>query len=248
MNHSTKSCVRIAEVDKNLACFSNRGVMRNASRFLFLAAVAALASMLTGCETGPLAARGGGGPYHVTAYKPSDPSKVRVKLSLSKQNVYVMEGDRCLMAAAVSVGLPNKPTPRGNFTIYNKIEHKRSGSYGFSVNGDHIVPSTGGGGGHYVGYPMGYWCEFAPAYGFHQGFVHPVPRTHGCVRLKGEAAPKFYALVHIGTPVSIATTQPEDETIGPKVQRVDDSRTPDPDPHIMISDAAFQRPTGTLLE
>ena len=20
---------------------------------------------------------------------------------------------------------------------------------------------------------MGYWCEFAPAYGFHQGFVHP---------------------------------------------------------------------------
>ena len=21
---------------------------------------------------------------------------------------------------------------------------------------------------------MGYWCEFAPAYGFHQGFVHPI--------------------------------------------------------------------------
>jgi hypothetical protein len=95
---------------------------------------------------------------------------------------------------------------------------------------------------------MGYWCEFAPGYGFHQGFVHPVPRTHGCIRLKGEAAPKFYALMRIGTPVNIASTQPEDETIGPKVQRVDDSRTPDPDPHIMISDAAFQQPSGTLLE
>jgi hypothetical protein len=116
------------------------------------------------------------------------------------------------------------------------------------VKGDQVVPSTGGGGGRYVGYPMGYWCEFAPAYGFHQGFVHPVPRTHGCIRLKGEAAPKFYALVHMGTPVNIATSQPEDGTIGPKVQRVDDSRTPDPDPHIMISDAAFQKPTGTLLE
>jgi len=35
------------------------------------------------------------------------------------------------------------------------------------------------------------------------GFVHPYPRTHGCIRLHGEAAPKFFALVKIGTPVSI---------------------------------------------
>ena len=35
-----------------------------------------------------------GGPYHVTAYKPNNPSAVRVKVSLSQQNVYVMEGDR----------------------------------------------------------------------------------------------------------------------------------------------------------
>ena len=173
-----------------------------------------------------------GGPYHVTAYKPNDPSKVRVLVSLSKENIYVMEGDRCLMAVACSIGTPAKPTPKGNFTIYSKQEHKRSGSYGFSVQGNRVVPSTGGGPGRYVGYPMGYWCEFAPAYGFHQGFVHPTPRTHGCIRLKGEAAPKFFALVRIGTPVNIANSQPEDETIGPKVQRVDDSKTPDPDPRI----------------
>jgi hypothetical protein len=95
---------------------------------------------------------------------------------------------------------------------------------------------------------MGYWCEFAPAYGFHQGFVHPVPRTHGCIRLKGEAAAKFYALVRIGTPVSIATTQPEDATLASKVQRLDDSKAPDPDPRIMITDAAFSPPAGPVLE
>jgi len=184
----------------------------------------------------------------VTAYKPHDPSAVRVKVSLSQQNVYVMEGDRALMAAAISVGMASKPTPRGNFTIYSKQEHKRSGSYGFSVQGDRIVPSTGGGPGRYVGYPMGYWCEFAPAYGFHQGFVHPAPRTHGCIRLKGEAAAKFFALVRIGTPVNIASTQPEDATLGSKVQRVDDSRTPDPPGSVMISDAAFEKPSGPLLE
>ena len=219
--------------------------MRHISRFILIVAGAGIVSLLAGCGTTRVA---GGKAYHVTAYRPHDPSAVRVKVSLAKQNIYVMEGDRCLMAVACSIGTPAKPTPKGNFTIYSKQEHKRSGSYGFSVQGNRVVPSTGGGPGRYVGYPMGYWCEFAPAYGFHQGFVHPTPRTHGCIRLKGEAAPKFFALVRIGTPVNIANSQPEDETIGPKVQRVDDSKTPDPDPRLMITDAAFEKPSGPLLQ
>jgi hypothetical protein len=36
--------------------------------------------------------------------------------------------------------------------------------------------------------------------------------------------------------------------MGPKVQRVDDSRTPDPPASLMISDAAFEKPSGPLLE
>jgi L,D-transpeptidase catalytic domain len=217
--------------------------MRFTHPSLLLSSLAAVV-LLSGCETGRVSSAN----YHVTAYRPNDPSKVRVRVSLSKQNIYVMEGERCLMAVACSVGVPAKPTPRGSFTIYAKEEHKRSGSYGFSVQGDRVVPSTGGGAGRYVGYPMGYWCEFAPAYGFHQGYVHLQPRTHGCIRLHGEAAAKFYALVHIGTPVNIATTQTEDETLGPKVVRVDDSRTPDPPPQVMITSAAFQKPSGPLLE
>jgi len=182
--------------------------MRHIYRLILLCAGPSLL-LLNGCATGGRVTAGG--PYHVTAYKPHDPSAVRVKVSLSQQNVYVME-------------------------------------YGFSVSGDRIVPSTGGGPGRYVGYPMGYWCEFAPAYGFHQGFIHPDPHTHGCIRLHGEAAAKFYALVRIGTPVNIAASQPEDATLGPKVQRVDDSHTPDPPGSVMISDAAFEKPSGPLLE
>src|SRR5215467_15541701 len=97
--------------------------MRQISRFLLLCA-AGSALLLSGCATGKLA---GGGPYHVTSYKPNDPSKVRVLVSLSKENVYVMEGDRCLMAAAISVGMPSKPTPKGNFHIYWKRRKNRSG-------------------------------------------------------------------------------------------------------------------------
>ncbi len=221
--------------------------MRFLSRIsLLLAAGGALC--LTSCETGGSAFTGGN--YHVVAHRPHNPDAVRVKVSLSKQNVYVMEGDRCLMAVATTVGIADKPTPRGSFKIYAKEEHKRSGSYGFRVQGDRVIPATSGANipGRYVGYPMGYWCEFSPAYGFHQGYVHLRPRSHGCLRLKGEAAAKFYALVHIGTPVNIADSQPEDATYGPKVQRIDDSHTPDPPGRVSISDAAFQRPSGPLLE
>jgi hypothetical protein len=222
--------------------------MKPVSRILLLSGAAMLG--LTGCETGRMLTGGGGGPYHVVAHRPGDPSKVRVKVSLATQTTYVMEGDRCLMAAACTVGKADKPTPRGSFTIYNKIENKRSGSYGFKVQGSNVVPATSGSNipGRYVGYPMGYWCEFSPGYGFHQGYLHPVPKTHGCIRLKGEAAPKFYALVHNGTPVNIATTQPEDATIGKSVQRPDDSHLPDPPGSVMISEAAFQHPSGSLLE
>lgn len=204
------------------------------------------ALFLTSCTTSSVSP----GSYRVTAHRPHNPSAVRVKVSLSKQNIYVMEGDRCLMAAATTVGIPSKPTPRGNFTIYSKQEHKRSGSYGFRVQGDRVVPAEAGANvpGRYVGYPMGYWCEFAPAYGIHQGFVHLQPRSHGCLRLKGEAAPKFFALVRIGTPVNIADSQPEDATFGPKIQRVDDSKTPDPPPSVSISDAGFQKPSGPLFD
>lgn len=220
--------------------------MRFLSRLALLTSIST-AGFLTSCGTSPSVSSGGA--YHVVAHRPQDPSKVRVKVSLSQQNVYVMEGDRVLMAAATTIGIAAKPTPKGNFKIYNKIEHKRSGSYGFRVQGDRIVPAESGQNipGRYVGYPMGYWCEFSPAYGFHQGFVHTRPRSHGCLRLKGEAAAKFYALVRNGTPVNVADSQPEDATVGPKIQRVDDSKTPDPPASVAVSDAAFTKPSGPLL-
>jgi hypothetical protein len=209
-----------------------------------IASLAAAPFFFTGCATGPVS-----GPYHVVAYKPHNPGNVRVDVSTSKQQVYVMEGDRCLMAAACNVGVPEKPTPKGHFHIEEKIPSKRSGSYGFSISGGVVTPAEAGSArGSYVGYPMPFWCGFAPAYGFHQGYVWPVPRTHGCIRLDKQVAPRFYELVHGGTPVSIATTQPEDSTVGRNVQRPSDYRDPDPAPSFMIGSGPFQKPAGTLLQ
>ena len=199
--------------------------MRLPFRLLFLVPAAAVA-LLTSCTT---MAPSSTGNYHVTALKPHDPSKVVVKLSLSTQNVYVMEGDRLLMAVQGNVGKPGAPTPTGNFTIIDKDKTKRRVSQ----------PDAG--------YPMAYWCEFKPAYGFHEGFVHPYPHTHGCVRLHREAAARLFALARIGTPVHIATSLPEDAKYGSQVQKLDQSRDPDPPRSFMMSSAWFKDPPGPLL-
>ncbi|MDQ3115675.1 MAG: L,D-transpeptidase, partial [Verrucomicrobiota bacterium] len=161
--------------------------------------------------------------------KPQNPDKVRVALSLSTQNVYVMEGDRLLMAVQGTVGKPGSGTPKGKFRITNKIKNKRRISQ----------PDAG--------YPMAYWCEFKSAYGFHEGFVHPTPRTHGCIRLHREAAARLFALVKVGTPVSISDNQPEDLKYSRQVMKLDQSRDPDPPRSLMMSSSWFQDPQGPLL-
>lgn len=140
-----------------------------------------------------------------------------------------MEGDRLLMAAQANVGRGGAETPKGHFTIYNKIKNKRRISQ----------PDAG--------YPMAYWCEFAPAYGFHEGFVWKEPRTHGCVRLHREVAARLYALARIGTPVDIARSLPEDVKYANKVLRIDQSRDPNPPRSALMSESWFKDPPGPLL-
>jgi hypothetical protein len=217
--------VTMATVDKVPSSFSSMQSMRHVSRLVLLAAGVSLL-LLSGCGTGRVAT---GGAYRVTAYRPHDPSKVKVKLSTSTQNLYVMEGDRLLMAVQGTVGKPGADTHKGSLTIYNKIKNKRRISQ----------PDAG--------YPMAYWCEFKPAYGFHEGIGWPVPRTHGCVRLQREAAARLFALTRIGTLVEIATSLPEDKKYGNLVHKLDQSRDPDPPRSKMMSPSWFDDPPGPLL-
>ncbi len=213
-------------------------------RLLTLLALGASAACLTSCAGGPRLI----GTYDAPAYKPKNPDNVRIKVSLQNRAVYVMEGDRPLLVTATAIGLPTNPTPTGNFRIFNKIAQKRSGSYGFSVSGDNIRPcKSSQATGRYVGFPMAWWCEFHPAYGFHEGSVWPMPRTHGCLRLHKNVAPKFYALARAGTPVNIAHSQPEDATLGRNLRRPTDYNAPDPANSVLISERVFSAPPSPLL-
>jgi hypothetical protein len=153
--------------------------------------------------------------------KPKNPSAVKLKLSTGAQRLYVVEGDTVLLATPVTVGKASSPTPHGNFTIYSKVANRRRTS------------SPG------AGYPMTYWMEFLPAYGLHWGFVKATPSTHGCVRMPIVAARKTFQLVHIGTPINIASSQPWDATVGKNLPVLDDSNLADPPLSYMLSNTVF---------
>jgi hypothetical protein len=192
---------------------------------------------------------GGGGSYHTTAYAPTNPSDVRVKVSLATQNVYVEEGNRLLMATPTCVGKPGYATPTGDFQVIDKIRDKRSSTYGYWVNGDNAHPGTSsqspGPGWRYVGYPMAFWVEFTPGYGFHEGPIWPYPRSHGCLHIHDTASAKLFELVHDGTPVEVAEHLPEDSEY--HVARPSDYTDPDPPASLMTSPEFFDKPRDTQL-
>lgn len=191
----------------------------NFKSILTLAVVASSAALFSSCSNIP---SGGSGLAAYHAYDrptklPKNPSAVKVKVSLSKQRTYVMEGSEVLLSMPVSVGAPGSTTPSGNFTIFNKVEKKRANTHGYAYSGNQVkktMLSSRPPGWSFKGTPMPYWCEFKANYGFHTGWVKHTPCTHGCIRMHENLAPKFYRLVKVGTPVSIAYSQPEDSTLG----------------------------------
>ena len=186
---------------------------------LVLAAMVSTAALISSCS---ITSSGGSGLAAYHAYDrptklPSNPNNVRVKVSLSKQRTYVMEGSQILLAMPVCVGAPGSSTPTGSFSIISKDAKYRANTHGYAYNGSQVqktMLSKRPAGWSFKGTPMPYWCEFKANYGFHAGWVKHTPASHGCIRMHENLAPKFFKLVKIGTPVSIAYSQPEDATYG----------------------------------
>lgn len=194
-------------------------------RLLFASAIALSLSACVTTTTGTKSAF----DFDPPLTKPTNPAAVKLKLSTGAQRLYVVEGDKVLLATPVTVGKASSPTPQGNFTIYSKQANRRRAS------------SPG------AGYPMTYWMEFLPAYGLHWGFVKSKPATHGCVRLPIDSARKVFSVVRIGTPINIATHQPWDATIGKSLPVLDDSALADPPESYMLSPKVFSdAPQGVL--
>ena len=218
--------------------------IKSISRKLLLAGLTAAAGIgLSSCSTTPGGITDSGlstyQSFDLPATLPSNPSNVRVKVSLSKQVVYVLEGSKPLLVMPVSIGKANTPTPKGSFKIYNKEAKHRANSYGFAYSGNQIKKtrlSKKPAGWQFKGFPLPYWCEFKSAYGFHTGWLKDAPTTRGCIRMHENLAPKFFRLVRNGTPVSISNSQPEDATLGSNVPRpIDAGPLPNYSPAFLLN-------------
>ncbi len=216
----------------------------NLTNALVLAAACVTATFMSSCSS---ISSGGSGLKGYQAYDrptklPKNPSNVRVKVSLSKQRTYVMEGSEILLAMPVSVGAPGSTTPSGSFRIFNKVEKKRANTHGYAYKGNSVkkcMISQRPSGYSFKGTPMPFWCEFKPNYGFHTGWVKHTPCTHGCIRMHENLAPKFFRLVKVGTPVSIAYSQPEDASHGNIPLPPDAGPLPDYPSNMYLGDGYF---------
>jgi lipoprotein-anchoring transpeptidase ErfK/SrfK len=50
---------------------------------------------------------------------------------------------------------------------------------------------------------MYYFMRIYGGVGMHQGYLPGYPASHGCIRLPGHMAEKFYHQVTVGTPVEV---------------------------------------------
>lgn len=199
--------------------------MKSLPRFLAGAALAASALFLASCgsTTTPKNAPGNSFAFDPPAKAVTNPSAVRVAISLNSNCLYVVEGDKVLLATPAGVGRAATPTPKGTFPIRSKTKFRRRQS------------SPG------AGYPMTYWMSFySPAYGMHWGFIKPYPCTAGCIRLPLKSARKVFNMVRVGTKVNVANSQPWDSTIGASLPRLDDTPLPNPPLSYMKSNKVFE--------
>lgn len=134
-----------------------------------------------------------------------------VVINLNEQMVYLFKGGELAGGSPISSGSEGYGTQPGSYRIMEKdIDHKSSiyGDYedyygnvimtNIDNRKDPRPPGT-----RFEGAKMYYFMRIYGGVGMHQGYLPGYPASHGCIRLPGHMAEKFYRAVPVGTPVSI---------------------------------------------
>jgi lipoprotein-anchoring transpeptidase ErfK/SrfK len=134
-----------------------------------------------------------------------------MRISLSEQKVYFYKGGQLAGVSPISSGREGYATTRGKFSVIEKdIDHKSS-VYGWYVGPDGEVlnddvdirkdPKPPG--AKFDGANMRYFMRIVGGIGMHEGYLPGYADSHGCIRLPGHMAEKFYHAARVGTPVEI---------------------------------------------
>jgi lipoprotein-anchoring transpeptidase ErfK/SrfK len=131
---------------------------------------------------------------------------------LGEQRAFFYKGDQLVGVSSISTGREGYNTPTGNFSIVQKDRDHVSGIYG-----DYVDAATGAviqkdidrskdkmpKGARYDGAPMPYFMRITGGIGMHEGFLPGYAASHGCIRMPGFMAEKFFENVSMGTPVTV---------------------------------------------
>lgn len=136
-----------------------------------------------------------------------------IRIDLGEQRAYFYKGGELVGISTISTGREGYSSPAGRFRIIDKdIDHVSSiyGDYVDAVTGEPVkkdidrrkdpMPR----GTRYDGARMPYFMRITGGIGMHEGFLPGYPASHGCIRMPGFMAERFFANVSVGTPVTVA--------------------------------------------
>jgi L,D-transpeptidase catalytic domain len=134
-----------------------------------------------------------------------------IEIRLGEQMVYLYKSGQLAGGSPISSGKEGYTTRPGRYQIIEKdIDHKSSiygdyeDPYGNVVmtNIDNRIdrkpPGT-----RFEGSKMYYFMRIYGGVGMHQGYLPGYAASHGCIRLPGHMAEKFFRVTPTGTPVRV---------------------------------------------
>jgi lipoprotein-anchoring transpeptidase ErfK/SrfK len=135
----------------------------------------------------------------------------RIVVHISEQKAYFYKGKHMVGETTVSTGKPGFSTPPGHYTVLSKDAGHVSTVFGDYIDDyGNVVRSNIDSrkdprpkGTHFDGARMPYAMFFRSGYAMHQGYVPPFAASHGCIRLPGQMAVRFFENAPVGTPVTV---------------------------------------------
>ena len=134
-----------------------------------------------------------------------------IRISLGEQRAYFYKGGQLVGVSIISSGRDGFDTTSGSFRLQQKDRFHKSSLYGDYVdrNGGVIRKDVDTSkdprpaGAIFDGAKMPYFMRIHGGVGMHEGFLPGYPASHGCIRMPGFMAEKFFNNVSVGTPVTI---------------------------------------------
>ena len=128
-------------------------------------------------------------------------------MHIGEQKAYFYKGKTLIGETTVSTGKPGFSTPPGHYTVLSKNADHVSTVFGDYVDeyGNVVrsnIDSRKDRSSKRIPFRwrrMPYAMFFRGGYAMHQGYVPPFAASHGCIRLPGQMAVRFFENAPVGT-------------------------------------------------